>query len=162
MDVSETLLPGVGVRYEFTTNRGSRLGIVAYRDGKVDLVLYDADDPDSCRELAHLSRSEAETVAELLGAPRIAERLADLSKEIPGLVAVQIDLPETSPYAGRQLGDTKCRTRTGSSIVAIVRNQEVISAPGPEQDLQPGDVLVATGTEEGVIALRKLLGAWGA
>ena len=159
MEVLETLLPGVGVRYEFTTSKGSHLGVIAYRDGKVDLVAYDADDPDSCHEMAQLTRAEAEAIAELLGAPRITERLADLSREVPGLVATQIDLPDTSPYNGGTLGDTKCRTRTGCSIVAIVRGDQVVSAPGPQEPLRAADVLVVTGTEEGVVALRRLLGA---
>ncbi len=113
MDVSETLLPGVGVRYEFTTRSGARMGLVAQRDGKVDLVVYDAEDPDVCTELVTLTPAEADTLAELLGAPRITERFADLTKEIPGLSAAQVEVPADSRYAGRSLGDTKARTRTG-------------------------------------------------
>ncbi|CKR68488.1 TrkA domain-containing protein [Mycobacterium tuberculosis] len=33
MDVKEVLLPGVGLRYEFTSYRGDRIGIVARRSG---------------------------------------------------------------------------------------------------------------------------------
>ena len=38
MDIDETMLPGVGIRYEFTTRHGDRMGLIAYRDGKVDLL----------------------------------------------------------------------------------------------------------------------------
>jgi len=153
------LLPGVGVRYEFETAHGDRVGLIAYRDGRVDFITFDPEDPDTGKETLQLSRAEAETIAELLGAPRIAERLADLSKEIPGLIAVQVDLPTGSPYVGRTLGDTRCRTRTGSSIVALVRGDEIISAPGPQVVLAGGDVLVVIGTEDGIIQVRRLLGA---
>ncbi|MFD0332854.1 hypothetical protein ACFQZ0_03775 [Streptomyces erythrogriseus] len=33
MDVSEVLLPGVGMRYEFVNHEGDRVGVVAPRSG---------------------------------------------------------------------------------------------------------------------------------
>ncbi|GLE54586.1 hypothetical protein ATCCBAA256_41790, partial [Mycobacterium montefiorense] len=40
MDVKEVLLPGVGLRYEFVSHQGDRIGIVARRGGDFDIVLY--------------------------------------------------------------------------------------------------------------------------
>lgn len=159
MDIDETMLPGVGIRYEFTTKHGDRLGLIAYRDGKVDLLRYDPADPDISQVLARMNRLEVEGVAELLGAPRIAERFADLTKEIPGLLTEQVAIGPDSPYAGHLLGDTRCRTRTGASIVAIVRGEDVISSPAPEERLFAGDRLVVIGTEDGVAEVQELLGA---
>ncbi len=159
MDVSETLLPGVGIRYEFQTASHRHLGLVAHREGHVDLVLYDAEDPDICTEVATLTPEEADTLAELLGAPRIAERFADLTREVPGLVAAQVEVDPSSTFDGRTLGETRARTTTGASIVALVRGETVIASPGPEQGLQGGDVLVVIGTEPGISGVRKILGA---
>ncbi|GAA1387868.1 MULTISPECIES: cation:proton antiporter regulatory subunit [Catellatospora] len=156
MDVAEVLLPGVGVRYEFVTEAGDRLRIVARRDGSVD-VLGGGGDPDAAATLFTLTAQEADTVAELLGAPRIAERLADLTREIPGLEAGQVTVGDRSPYAGRTLGDTRARTRTGASIVAIVRGRDVVAAPAPNQPLYAGDVLVVIGTSDGVAAVADLV-----
>jgi K+/H+ antiporter YhaU regulatory subunit KhtT len=33
VDVNEVLLPGIGLRYEFTSAEGRRIGIVARREG---------------------------------------------------------------------------------------------------------------------------------
>jgi TrkA domain protein len=63
MDVTEVLLPGVGLRYEFTTHEGDRLGVVARRSGDVEVVVYPAQDPDQSRPVIGLNREEAETVA---------------------------------------------------------------------------------------------------
>ena len=60
-------------------------------------------------------------------------------------------------FAGRPLGDTKARTRTGASIVAIVRGEEVLASPGPEETLRPSDVLVVIGTEDGIAGVRQLV-----
>lgn len=157
MDVSEILLPGVGLRYEFSTADGDRIGIVAARSGNFEVVAYAADDPDEVRQTFRLRAEEAATVAEILGAPRIVERFADLTREIPGLIAGQISIPAGSPYAAGQLGDTKARTRTGASIVAVVRGETVVPSPGPTEALHAGDVLVVVGTSEGIAAVENLI-----
>lgn len=157
MDVNEVLLPGVGLRYEFTTGAGSRVGIVARRDGGFEIVGYDRKDPDQSRLLLRLTAEEADTVAEILGAPRIAERFADLTREVPGLSAGQIVIDPESRYAGRPLGDTQARTRTGASIVAIVRGEDVIASPGPGEALAAGDVLVVIGTPEGIAGVDRII-----
>ena len=154
--MTEVLLPGVGVRYEFTTRDGDRLGIVARRSGAVEVVAY-GQDPDVGRPMFRLTREEADTVAEILGAPRIAERFADLTKEIPGLVAGQVEVTAASPFAGRPLGDTRARTVTGASIVAIVRGEEVLASPAPGDEIRPGDVLVVIGTPEGITGVERVI-----
>lgn len=150
MDVSETLLPGVGIRYELETRGRQRIGVIVYRDGNSEIVAYAGDDPDASTSLLELDPDEAEVIAEILGAPRFARRLAELTREIPGLRSEPIRLPSTSAYVGKTLGETHCRTLTGASIVAIVRGEEVITSPPPDQLLLAGDVLVAIGTASGV------------
>ncbi|MGB3233980.1 MAG: cation:proton antiporter regulatory subunit [Mycobacterium sp.] len=150
MDVNEVLLPGVGLRYEFDNSDGDRIGVVAKRAGDFEVVLYAAEDPDVTQPLFHLSVDEAEALAQILGAPRIAERFADLTHEVPGLDAGQVSVEPGSPYAEHPLGDARVRTRTGSSIVAIVRDEEVLPSPGPTDVLHAGDVLVVIGTADGI------------
>ncbi|MFF8605688.1 cation:proton antiporter regulatory subunit [Streptomyces sp. NPDC015346] len=157
MDVTEVLLPGVGIRYEFTNHEGDRVGIVAERTGDFELVVYVGGDPDEARPLVRLNGEEADAVAEILGAPRIAERFADLTKEMPGLLSGQVEVRASSPYAGRPLGLTRARTRTGASIVAIVRGENVIASPAADETLQAGDVLVVIGTREGIADVDEII-----
>lgn len=159
MDVVETLLPGVGRRYEFTLEDGQRLCIVSTRDDRYTVSAFDNDDPDVGRTLFELDEDEAVTLAEIFGAPRIAVKLADLSREIPGLASQQVELAEGSIFVGRTLGDTQLRTRTGASVVALVRDDRVIASPEPTQDLLARDVLVVIGTTEGINKARALLEA---
>lgn len=157
MEVTEILLPGVGVCYEFQTAAGIRVGVVAKRDGEFDFVRYDKRDPDAAETLLTLTRDEADMLAELLGAPRIVERFADLTREIPGLASQTIDVPDGSPYEGRPLGDARIRTLTGASIVAVVRGEDVITSPAPSEVLHGGDALVVIGTTSGLDAVRRIL-----
>lgn len=157
MDVKEVLLPGVGLRYEFENRDGDRIGIVARRTGDFEVVVYPRDDPDRAQEVFRLTNEEADALAQILGAPRIAERFADLTREVPGLNAGQVTIRAGSPFVDRPLGDTRARTRTGASIVAVVRDDEVLASPGPAEVLRANDVLVVIGTEEGISGVEAIV-----
>jgi TrkA domain protein len=157
VDVERTPLPGIGLQHVFTTERGRRIGVVSHRDGRRHLVIYRRDDPDSASEAVALSPEEANGLAELLGAARIVERLAELHRQVEGLVSEQIPITAGSPYDGRRLGDTRTRTRTGASIVAVVRDRAVVASPRPDFVFHVGDVVVAVGTAEGTSAVATIL-----
>jgi TrkA domain protein len=157
VDVEETALPGVGLRYEFTTAAGRRIAVVSRRTGQQELVLYAEDDPDRAGVVVSLTATEADTLAEILGAPRIVEHLSDLHRQVEQLVVEQMEVPSGSVYDGRPLGDTRARTRTGASIVAVVRGAEVFASPRPDFPLRGGDVLVLVGTDEGVRGVAQIL-----
>lgn len=157
MDVKEVLLPGVGLRYEFDIEDGERIGVIARRSGDFELVVYTGDDPDQAQPVLRLTDEEAEALALILGAPRMAERFADLTREVPGLNAGQVEIRPDSPFVDRPLGETRARTRTGASIVAIVRTDEVLASPGPSETLRARDVLVVIGTEEGIAGVERIV-----
>lgn len=157
MDVKEVLIPGIGLRYEFRSHDGDRIGIVARRNGDFEVVLYAHDDPDLARPVFHLTDEEADAVAQILGAPKIAERFTELTSDIPGIDAGQVRLAAHSPFVDRPLGDTHARTRTGASIVAIVRQDQVLASPSPAEILRADDVLVVIGTRDGITGVEQLV-----
>ena len=150
MELEETLLPGVGVRYELSTRSGEVLGVVVAREGGAEISVYDREDPDRATGLIRLNAEEADALAEVLGAPRLTQKFADLSREVPGLQSARFPVGAGSPFDGRPLGDTRARTLTGCSIVAIVRDADVVPSPGPADVLRAGDVLVAIGSSIGL------------
>jgi TrkA domain protein len=69
MQVDGATLPGVGRRFELITGDGRRLGVIAYRSGNRELVVYDSSvDPDAARRVAVLTPVESHKLAELLTA----------------------------------------------------------------------------------------------
>jgi TrkA domain protein len=157
MELEETMLPGVGVRYELRTRAGTVLAIVVQREGSAEVAVYDRRDPDRAQSVLRLEPDEVDAVAEVLGAPRLTQRFADLSREVPGLESGRFPIREGSPFAGRPLGDTRARTLTGCSIVAIVRDTDVVPSPAPHDVLHVGDVLVAIGSQSGLEKLERHL-----
>jgi TrkA domain protein len=100
MDIQETALPGVGLRHEFTTGDGHQLGVVSYRTGRRDLLLYDPDDADTCQEVIRLTQEEADALADLLGAARLIGHLVELQQQVEGLAISWLAIQASSPYAG--------------------------------------------------------------
>ena len=145
MEVFETPLPGVGVRYEFVTAAGDRIGLVVRRDARRDLVLYDADDVDASRAAVELTGEEAALLVELLGGTKITERLADLRHEVEGLAIEWVTLPTAGGLTGRTIGESRLRTETGASVVAVIRDDQSVPGPGPEFRFQTGDVALVMG-----------------
>ncbi|GAA4084750.1 cation:proton antiporter regulatory subunit [Actinomadura miaoliensis] len=162
MLLDRMVLPKVGFLYVFTTADGQRAGVVAHRDGRRDLVLYDPHDPERVRCTVVLTGAEPRTVAELLGLPVVIDHVPHLNRALAGaradgLRAVRIPVPAVSPYDGRTLGDTRAHTRTGASIVAVIRDGRTITSPPSGFRLAHGDAVVAVGDAAATAALRKLL-----
>lgn len=159
MEIEETRLPGIGLRHDFVTAQGRRLGVLSQRNGARQVLLYDRYDPDACEDTVELTAEESEVLAELLGAPRITERLARLREQVEGLATEGIPIEPGSTYVGATLGDTAIRTRTGASVVAVLRGEEVFASPTPDFRFQADDRLIVVGTQSGVDAVRDLLTA---
>lgn len=158
-EIREVKLPGVGVRYEFETAERKRIGVISHRTGLREIYVSRSDDPDEFKRVLGLSPDDARTLAELLGATRVAQQLAELQQRIEGLVIDWLPVREDSAYAGQTIGDAHIRTRTGVSVVAIVRGEDAVPAPGPEEHLDTGDYLVVVGTARGVEQAVELLRA---
>jgi TrkA domain protein len=155
-DINETRLPGVGVRHDFLCVGGSRVGVITRHSGRRELIVYDARDPDAVAASIELSAEESRTLAELLGGTRVIEQLTSVAQEVAGLSIDWLPLPPA--FAPRTIGETEMRQRTGTSIIAIIRDDKAIPAPGPDVELRPGDVAVITGTAEGITRATTLLG----
>lgn len=152
-----TPLPGVGVRKEFRL-RGARrwIGVIERADGTIELIMGRPGDSEAADRIS-LSGAEAAVLANLLGAPQLVARLREEHGTLGGVVTRQVPVPAASPYDGRVLGDTRMRTRTMTSIVAVMRAEQVIASPGPDLTLIAGDVLVVVGTGDGVAAAAAIL-----
>ncbi len=155
--VRETQLPGVGVKHDFTTEDGSEVGVLVHRDGRRDVVVYDAEDPDSCSMQITLSRTDTRTLAELLGTSQVNTAVHAVQQEIEGLAIEWLTVDPASPTASTTIADGAFRTRTGVSVVAVIRHETPIPAPEPNFTLQGDDVLVCVGTIEGLARMRDLI-----
>lgn len=80
-----------------------------------------------------------------------------LLSAIRGMEIAWTPLLEGNPIIGRSLAETNIRAATGASVVALVRNQEVIPNPRPEQRFQEGDLIGLIGNVEELAVATELI-----
>lgn len=157
MEMFETKLPGIGLRYEFTTESGDRIGVVVRRDGKRDMAIYDREDPDACRGSIELSDGDSGRLAELLGGTTITERLDDISHNVEGLAIEWITMPNSGGLTNKTIADGRIRTLTSASVVAVIRGEHAVPGPGPSFEFISGDVVLVMGDSDAVKAAAVIL-----
>jgi TrkA domain protein len=126
-------------------------GIVTRRTGQRDFVIYD-EEGDGAAAGVTLTDDEAIAVAEILAAPQVV-----FPSPVEGLLVEQLPVPEGSPFADRPLGDTRARTRTGASIVAVLRQGTALPSPTPEFVLHAGDLVITVGTRAAIDHVLRIL-----
>ncbi|WP_461144720.1 cation:proton antiporter regulatory subunit [Salinifilum aidingensis] len=157
MDVTVTPLPGLGTQQDFITRSGRRVGVITYRDGRLELIVSDGQDRDAVAASVELTTEETSALANLLGAPQLVAQLTEQQREVTGVTTWQLPVVAGSPYVDRPLGATEMRTRTSVSIVAVVRDGDVHPSPRPDFHFAAGDLVVAVGTVEGLRAANDIL-----
>jgi TrkA domain protein len=155
--ITKTALPGVGVKHEFSTDDGRVVGVVHHRTGKRELFVCEAADPEVAVLNVTLSDDDSHALSDALGGSEVVENLSHLQQRVEGLAIGWLPVEKDSAYANRTIGDARIRTRTGVSVVAIIRGDSGHTAPEPQFEMLPGDTLVVVGTPEGIEQVEEIL-----
>jgi len=70
-----------------------------------------------------------------------------------------LQLPPGSPLADRTISEARIRTLTGASVVGLLRGDELIANPTPDQRLLAGDHLALFGDHDALARFEQLAGA---
>lgn len=157
VDLRETRLPGVGVKYTLRTARGARLAIILHNDGDREIYYTEQGEEDPAAVI-ELDDDEARGLGAVLGGayerPRIVD---DLEMALGELTIEWIKVPDGSPAIGHSLAECGFRARTGVTVIAILREPEPISGAQPGDVIQEGDTLVVVGKAGQYAEFRRLL-----
>ena len=156
-DVQETTLPGVGVRHDFDTLDGRRVGVITHTGGRRDLLVYSKSDPDACAQTVHMEEHEAHALADILGGTRVIRSMADQLQSVDGVTIDWLLVSQNWSCAGHQLREVGLREKVGVIVVAVVRDGETLPTPGPDFEVHAGDTLVVVGTADAVTAAGAML-----
>ena len=158
VDLRETRLPGVGVKYGVRLATGGRLSLILHNDGKRELYWFRHADDEDPRAVIELDDDEARQVGAVLGGayerPKIVE---DLEMALGELHIEWVAVPDSSPWIGKSLADCGFRAKTGITVIAILREPEPVSGARPDDVIQRGDTLVTVGKAGQYQAFRRLL-----
>ena len=157
VQMNETRLPGVGVKYALPLAGGGRLSVILHNDGKRELYYFGAGD-DEPRAVISLDDDEARGLGAVIGGayerPRIVE---ELEMALGQLQIEWVAVPDTSPCIGKTLGALEFRKRTGVTVIAILREPEPIAGAQADDVLQRSDTVVAVGKAGQFGAFRRAL-----
>jgi TrkA domain protein len=159
IELRETRLPGVGVKYGFTPAHGGRIAVILHTDGLREIYFFrHRDDEEPCAVIS-LDDDEARQLGAVLGGayerPKIVE---DLEMALGELAIEWVPVPDGSPAIGRTLAECAFRARTGITIIAILREPEPVTGAQPDDVIQEGDTLVTVGKLGQYPEFRRLLG----
>lgn len=156
-EIERTQLPGVGTRFDLIIEDGRRIGVIHHRTGRREIFVCPEHDPDTAIVTLDLTDDEVHDLVDLLGGSRVVENLSHLQQHIEGLAIDWLTVEPDSAYANKTIGDARIRTRTGVSVVAVLRGETPHPAPGPEFLMEPSDLLVVVGTSGGIAMVREIL-----
>jgi monovalent cation:H+ antiporter-2, CPA2 family len=83
--------------------------------------------------------------------------LHDLLHAMKGIEISWMDIPETSSLVGVSLAEADIRSRTGASLVALIRDRQLIANPKSMTVFQPGDRVGFIGEQPQIEAARQML-----
>jgi K+:H+ antiporter subunit KhtT len=146
IDLRETRLPGVGVKYGFRLDSGGRISLILHNDGKRELYWFKRAGDDEPSAVITLDDDEARQLGAVLGGayerPKIVE---DLEMALGELQIEWVPVPDTSPWIGKSLAEAEFRAKLGITIIAILREPEPVTGAQPHDVIQRGDTLVTVG-----------------
>ncbi len=158
VDLRETRLPGIGVKYSLRLDGGGRLAVILHNDGQREIYYYRHADDDEPSSVIELHDDEARQLGAVIGGvyerPKIVE---DLEMALGELAIEWVPVPDESPAIGRTLAECGFRARTGITVIAILREPEPVAGAQPDDVIMRGDTLVTVGKAGQYGAFRKLL-----
>jgi TrkA domain protein len=156
-ELRETRLPGIGVKYSFTTANGQRVAVIQHTDGMRELYVF-PHRHDEEPEVVQLEDTEARQLGAVLGGAYERPKIVEELEMVLGELAIEwIPVPQDSAAIGRTLAECAFRQRTGITIIAILREPESIAGARPNDVILAGDTLVTVGKLGQYREFRRLL-----
>jgi TrkA domain protein len=158
VELIETRLPGIGVKYGFRMSEGGRLAIVLHNDGTREIYFFRHEQADEPSAVIRLDDDEARQLGAVIGGayerPKIVE---DLEMALGELTIEWVPVPDDSPLIGKTLAECGFRAKTGITVIAMLREPEPVAGAQPSDIVQQGDTLVTVGKRGQYAKFRKLL-----
>src|SRR3954470_23058111 len=158
VDLQETRMPGVGVKYTLRLHDGGRIAVILHNDGTREVYWFRHAHDDEPRAVINLDDDESRQLGAVLGGayerPKIVE---DLEMALGELLIEWVQVPAGSPAVGKTLAECAFRARTGITIIAILREPEPVTGAQPDDVIEEGDTLVTVGKLGQYPEFRRLL-----
>jgi len=151
MEFKESDLPGIGKKFSILTAAGDKLTVIIHITGKREIFVFEPDDFDEPSCDVVLTEEEANQLGSvLMGAYYRPEQEKEKEVLIENLAIEWVKIPPSSPLAGKSIREADIRKRAGVTVIAIIKENETIVNPKPDEVISAGDTVVIVGTREQV------------
>ncbi len=157
MDLKEISLSSAGSRFTILSRNGDKIEVVIYSDGKRCIEYYkkDAKVPASIV----IDEKDAQQVAAVIGgAFNDTKILEPRDITLKKLMLEWIMLEANVTVAGKSLGELRIREKTGVSILAILRGENLLPSPKENKILLGRDYLLIIGKKEEIKKFKEMIG----
>lgn len=142
-------LPGVGKKISFQTAEKQKIVIIIHHSGKRDLYFFqDTEEDDADYFLTLTSEETRELGAQLLGVafqPVDDDKMQIFHKQ---LVMEWIKLTPGSPFVDKKIAESRIRSHTGASVIAVMHGDDITVSPDINMMLKAGDTVMAAGKRD--------------
>ena len=148
MTIYESDLPGVGKKFEIDLGDDSTLVVVIHNTGKREVFKREGE-ADSVK-LFEITDQLARQVGSILEGAYFQPIATDTTETMldDDSLLEWVKVPDDSETVGRTLRELDFRKATGASVVAIQRDDDTESNPGPDTAIEADDTLIVLGTRE--------------
>ncbi len=145
--IEEDDLPGIGRRFTFGLADGASVCVVIHHTGRRDVYL--TTDPDEDATVVSIEDDTARRLgAVIAGSYFTPAAVQQVEAVIGGLLIDWVTVREGSAIADTSIADAQIRHRSRMTVAAIVRGDDQIVAPEPDEVVRVGDQLVVMGRPE--------------
>lgn len=158
MTIYESDLPGVGKKFEIDLDDDSTLVIVIHNTGKREIFLREGEaDSTKLFEMTDQMARQIGTILEGAYFQPIATDTTETMLDDNSLLE-WIKVVDSSELVGQTLEELDFRNVTGASVVAIQRDDDTESNPGPNTVIQTDDTLIILGTRNACKRVESIAG----
>jgi TrkA domain protein len=146
MPLRSVNLPGVGTKYEFTTDKGDTVAIFFTKTGTIQMYTLQ----QGCRtpSAAEMTPMESRRLGNILTGAIIEAESESVEIAFSALADLRITIHTyliPQPIAGKTIEDLQIRTKTGVTVIAVSRKDRNIINPTPSFVFETGDAVVVIG-----------------
>lgn len=150
MEIRESVLPGIGMKYQMDTASGERVVIVIHDDGRREMYHFSYEDYDQSISMVTLEDQEARQLAALVGGMVYKPRqLESVEMAFDDLTIEWYRIEPHYGCVGHSIGELDIRQNSGASVIALIDKKAGKQVnPGPDAIMNAEATVVAVGERQ--------------
>ncbi|GIP26899.1 potassium transporter [Paenibacillus sp. J23TS9] len=150
MNIRESILPGIGMKYQIDAASGDRIVIVIHDDGRREFYHFSHEDDEQSISMVTLEDQEARQLAALVGG--MVYKPKQLESVEMAFDELTIEWYRIDPHfacIGKSIGELNIRQNSGASVIALMdkKNGKQVN-PGSDCILNAEATVVAVGERD--------------